>query len=194
MTKKEEIIRICMDIFSESGVQGLTMKAIADRVQISEPAIYRHFQNKRAVIIAMITQIRNEILRCVDDITRQPLHEIEKLHRIFGYHLFYLKEKKAITLELLSESFFRNHPEVRRHMSRLMRDYHVRIRGIIAVGIERKEISEKIDPVAASILFLGALQHLLTIFKLKNNEQEIDLLSGAVFNQFRTILEGGTDL
>ncbi|MBW1660150.1 MAG: helix-turn-helix transcriptional regulator [Deltaproteobacteria bacterium] len=62
MTRKEQIIQTCMEIFSENGIQGLTMKAIADRVHITEPAIYRHFRNKEAVLVAMITQIREELI------------------------------------------------------------------------------------------------------------------------------------
>ena len=191
MTRKEEIVHTCMDIFSESGAQGLTMKAIAERVNITEPAIYRHFQNKQAMIIAMIDKIREEIFRRVDDIVGQPLSDVEKLQKIFSYHLTYLKKKKAITLELLSESFFHTHPEVRWHLYSLMTEYHKRILGILSKGIARGEISRRVRPEAAAILFLGALQHLLTIFKVEGDRHKIDSLSEEVFGQFKIILEGG---
>ena len=193
MTRKEEIVRTCMDIFSESGVQGLTMKAIADRVRITEPAIYRHFRNKEAVLVAMITQIREEIFRRVDEVAHRPIDAVEKLREVFGHHLAYLKRRRAITLELLSESFFHHHPEVRRQMRALLRDYHEKIRGIVADGVERGELPERAQPEAVSILFLGALQHLLTMFKLENDESEIDNLSEKVFHQFKTVLEGGVN-
>jgi len=180
-----------MDIFSESGTEGLTMKAIADRVEISEPAIYRHFKNKQAIIISMITQIRDELFKRVDEIIRRPLTSVEKLYYIFGHHLFFLKEKRGITVALLSESFFHNHPEARRRMLFMLNDYHQRICEIISLGIEKGEIPERINPEAASILFLGSLQHLLTIFKLTNDEKAIDLLAEDVFNLFRNALEGG---
>ncbi len=190
MTRKEEIVQMCMEIFSESGVQGLTMKAMAERLQITEPAIYRHFENKQAVIVAMITQIRDEIFRFVDDVIQRPLNAVEKLHKIFGYHLFYLREKKAIILELLSEPF-RQYPEVHRHITFLLQDYHRRIRQVVVLGIKKREIPRNVQPEAVSILFLGSLQHLLTIFKLEGNEEEIDLLSEEVFRHFCFILEGG---
>ncbi len=193
MTRKEQIIQTCMEIFSENGIQGLTMKAIADRVHITEPAIYRHFRNKEAVLVAMITQIREELFRRVDEIIRRPLASIEKLYRIFGHHLFYLKEKRGITVALLSESFFYSYPEARRHMLFLLNDYHERIREIIAVGIEKGEISRNIHPEAASILFLGALQHLLTIFRLTDDEREVDLASEGVFSLLKTTMEGGNE-
>ncbi|RTZ93879.1 MAG: hypothetical protein DSY91_01235 [Deltaproteobacteria bacterium] len=191
MTRKEEIVQRCMDIFSESGTEGLTMKAIAERVNISEPAIYRHFKNKQAVILAMINQIREELFKRVDEIARRPMSAMDKLYRVFQHHLFYLKERRGITIALLSESFFYNQPKGRELMSFLLNDYHERIREIIAVGIEKGEFSDKINPRAVSILFLGALQHLLTMFRLSVSEAEIDLLSEEVFTHIKSILKGG---
>jgi len=92
MTRKEQIIQTYPEIFSESGAQkGLTMKAIAERVNISEPAIYRHFHNKEAMIIAMIQQVRDELFERVDATIRSPLTSMEKLYQIYKHHLFYLK-------------------------------------------------------------------------------------------------------
>ncbi|MBW1660151.1 MAG: hypothetical protein JRJ48_06610 [Deltaproteobacteria bacterium] len=75
----------------------------------------------------------------------------------------------------------------------LLNDYHERIREIVAVGIEKGEISRSIQPEAASILFLGALQHLLTIFRLTDDEREVDLASEEVFSLLKTTMEGGNE-
>lgn len=193
MTRKEQIVQTCMDIFSEEGVKGLTMKAIAERVHISEPAIYRHFRNKEAVMIAMIQEIRDELFKRVDEISIRPITAAEKLKKIYDHHLFYIKEKKGITVTLLSESFFYRQPEARRHMLFFLNDYLGRIRETIALGIEKKEIPDTVNPYAAAILFLGSLQHLVTIFKLTESERELNLISNEVFEHFRRIFTGGTD-
>ncbi len=193
MTRKEEIVLRCMDIFLEEGVRGLTMKAIAERVNISEPAIYRHFKNKEAVMIAMIHQVRDELFKRVDEIARRPMTAVEKLRKIYDHHLFYIKEKKGITVALLSESFFYHQPEARRHMLFFLNDYLGWIREIIALGIEKGEILDTVNPYAAAILFLGSLQHLITIFRLTESEREITLVSDEVFEHFERILTRGKE-
>ena len=190
MTRKEQIVQTCMDIFSEKGAKGLTMKAIAERVDISEPAIYRHFHNKEAVIIAMIRQVRDELFLRVDEILRRPMAAMEKLERIYDHHLFYLKEKKGITVALLSESFFYDQPEARRYMLFFSNDYHKRIQEVIALGIEKGEIPDTVNPHAASILFMGALQHLVTLFRLTGDEEKLDLISGEVFRHLKKVFTG----
>ncbi len=192
MTRKEQIVQTCMDLFSAHGAEGLTMKAIAERVKISEPAIYRHFRNKQAILLAMTDSIRKEILTYVDEVAQCPSNAMEKLRRIFEHHLMYLKQRRCITLELLSESFIRAKPDVHRQMSSLLRGYHERIRRIIRTGIEEGEFSHDVDPSSASIMFLGTLQHLLTIYKLEGEEKEMDRVSRDVFSQLKTFFSGGT--
>ncbi len=192
MTRKEEIVQTCMDIFMEEGMKGLTMKAIAERIRISEPAIYRHFRNKQAVMIAMIQHIRDELFKRVDDIATRPMPAHEKLRKIYDHHLFYIKEKQGITVALLSESFFYQNKEARRQMLFFLNDYLGRIRAIIALGIEKGEVSETVNPYAAAVLFLGSLQHLVTIFRLTGDEREVNLIADDVFQQFRRTLMEGT--
>jgi len=69
--------------------------------------------------------------------------------------------------------------------------YHERVKEVISLGVENGEIPNTVDPQAASILFMGFLQHLITRFRLTGYEKEIDLVSGVVFDYFRKFLSGG---
>ncbi len=191
MTRKEQIVQTCMDIFLERGAKGLTMKAIADRVDISEPAIYRHFQNKEAVVVAMIEHVRKEMISYVEEVAHENLTTVEMLSKIYAHHLSYIKEKKGITVALLSESFFYQQKEARRHMLLFLKDYLGRIREIIALGIKNREIEKTVNPYASAVLFLGALQHLVTIFRLTGEEREVNLISEEVFKHYIRILTEG---
>jgi len=182
-----------MDIFSEKGAKGLTMKAIAEKVSISEPAIYRHFHDKEAMIVAMIRQVRDELFLRVDKILRCSLTSLEKLKRIYTHHLSYLKEKKGITVALLSESFFYDQPEARQQMLFFSNGYHKKIQAVIALGIEKSEIPDTVDPHAASILFMGALQHLVTLFRLTGDEEKLDRAAGEVFRHLKKVFTGRED-
>lgn len=192
MTRKEEIVQTCIAIFMEEGMKGLTMKAIAERVHVSEPAIYRHFRNKQAVIVAMICYIRDELFERVDEIVARRIPAVEKLHKIYEHHLFYIKEKQGITVALLSESFFYHQREAREQMLLFLKDYLGKIRKIIVLGIKNGEVRETVNPYAAAILFLGALQHLVTIFRLTGEEKEVNLISDEVFEHYTRILMEGT--
>ncbi len=59
--RKEQIITEAMGLISENGISGMTMAGIAERVGISEPALYRHFENRREILLAALERV-NAIL------------------------------------------------------------------------------------------------------------------------------------
>ena len=44
MSRKEEIIEVCVEIIDNDGFLNLSMKTIADRLGIKPPSLYKHFQ------------------------------------------------------------------------------------------------------------------------------------------------------
>jgi len=45
--RKVMIINVARDLVIREGVQALTIKNLSRKNKISEPAVYRHFKNKR---------------------------------------------------------------------------------------------------------------------------------------------------
>ena len=64
--RQAEIIKTATEIVSNSGIQSLTTKSLAEKISISEPAIYRHFKNKSEIVRAMIRQfdVDFDAVRC----------------------------------------------------------------------------------------------------------------------------------
>lgn len=56
-----EIIVAAGKILSTSGVGGLTIKNLAREMGFSESAIYRHFDSKEAIIIAMLNFLAEDM-------------------------------------------------------------------------------------------------------------------------------------
>ena len=61
-----EIIEATGKILTTSGVSRLTIKNLAKEMQFSESAIYRHFESKEEIIIAMLdylSETMDELLK-----------------------------------------------------------------------------------------------------------------------------------
>jgi AcrR family transcriptional regulator len=57
--RQQEIIDVALDLISQKGIQGLTMKNLSKEIGISEPAIYRHFENKIEILLAVLDLFRD---------------------------------------------------------------------------------------------------------------------------------------
>ena len=54
MDRQDEILDRTIELLREAGLAGLTMKKVAERVGFTEPAIYRHFPNKQALLAGVL--------------------------------------------------------------------------------------------------------------------------------------------
>jgi AcrR family transcriptional regulator len=47
---REKILDAALEVFAKEGVEGVTMRALADAIEYSPPVIYAHFRDKEAII------------------------------------------------------------------------------------------------------------------------------------------------
>lgn len=57
--RQKEILQVSVDIISQHGIQGLTIKNIASRIGTSEPAIYRHYKNKIHILLSILETFKD---------------------------------------------------------------------------------------------------------------------------------------
>ncbi len=77
--RKGEILDAALDVFAERGYSGGSMREIATRVGVSEPALYRHFSGKEALFLSLIKlgagRLRNEAFELIDALRPETLRE-----------------------------------------------------------------------------------------------------------------------
>lgn len=52
--RREQILNETINLIMQSGLSGATMIRIAEKVGISQPAIYRHFKNRKEIMLASV--------------------------------------------------------------------------------------------------------------------------------------------
>jgi AcrR family transcriptional regulator len=50
---RERILDVALDLFTDQGFDGTSMREIAERLGISKPAIYYHFTSKEEILTAL---------------------------------------------------------------------------------------------------------------------------------------------
>lgn len=106
-----EILGISLEIISKEGIQNFTMRQIATEAGISEPAIYRHFPNKVAILEALLDQFaeRHKVL-AAEFLDGKDFANAGKFMLAV---LKNLSERPALSAIIFSEEIFRNEPLLR---------------------------------------------------------------------------------
>ncbi len=166
-SRKEIILQQAMELIIENGLGGLTMSNVARRMEFTEPAMYRHFQNKQDLVISLIQRVSV----CLDDIFNQ--FDQNEPPEIFFPHYFealleYFQKVRGVTLLFLSESSFNSAQATRDELQLMFKAQNQRISSYLEKAQARGEILPDTDPTAAALVFLGTVQAITTRFLLSS--------------------------
>jgi AcrR family transcriptional regulator len=88
---REKILDVARELFARDGVDAVTMRAIAERIEYSPPVIYSHFADKHALIQELCYRDFRALAQAFGHIGRieDPL---ERLRRLAGAYIDYALE------------------------------------------------------------------------------------------------------
>ncbi len=150
--RKEEIVDRTFELVREHGFAGLRMRQIADKVGVTEGALYRHFPSKEAILLALVDRIEGRLLGPIRQIaSRADLSPERKLEEILRHHLRTVIESRSLPILLISEASFSEFEELRARMRGLLSTYL----GILESIARQVETAEGLEPRELAVLLLG---------------------------------------
>jgi len=79
---RERILDAALEVFATEGVEGVTMRALADAIEYTPPVIYAHFRDKDAIIEELCYRQLRTLAKAFANF--QALDPVERLRQI-GY-------------------------------------------------------------------------------------------------------------
>ncbi|OYT17012.1 MAG: TetR family transcriptional regulator [Bacteroidetes bacterium 4572_77] len=159
--RQSEIIEKSIEIIAHKGIQGLTIKNLSKEIGISEPAIYRHFDSKTAILVALLStfedmaDMMNMLMQNSQDTA------IEKIEFIFSRMTEVFEETPSLVSVIFSEEIFKNEKVLLEKITLILNKNEETIHSIIKMGQEKGEIRTDIYYKNISLMFMGSLRLLV---------------------------------
>jgi AcrR family transcriptional regulator len=153
--RQDEILDRTIELLREAGLAGLTMKKVAERVGFTEPAIYRHFPNKQALLVGVANRLSKLFLgpvRAISEETDTP--PLDRIERIVAHHVGLIMDLDGIPILLLAEATA-TEGALGRKMAEIAGTY-LEIVGRLAAEIPRPPGSPPADIAVLPVLGLAA--------------------------------------
>jgi AcrR family transcriptional regulator len=153
--RQDEILDRTIELLREAGLAGLTMKKVAERVGFTEPAIYRHFPNKQALLVGVAGRLSKLFLgpvRAISEETDTP--PLDRIERIVAHHVGLIMDLDGIPILLLAEATA-TEGALGRKMAEIAGTY-LEIVGRLAAEIPRPPGSPPADIAVLPVLGLAA--------------------------------------
>jgi len=154
--RQKIIIDEAIKIIHEAGYESLSIRELASKVQISEPAIYRHFLNKEDIILGILSRI-GEFDHKLEDNLAGGKTAAEKLKRFIQFHFDFLQKNKEMTSVLFSEDIFNQSDLLKQKLMRIIKYRKSLLTSIIDQGKDEKDI-KNIETANIVTMILGFIR------------------------------------
>jgi AcrR family transcriptional regulator len=71
-TSRDEIVAAGRDLLEDGGLETVTMQAVAERVGVRAPSLYKRVPNRGALIAAIVADAQGDLRRELEPLTNQP--------------------------------------------------------------------------------------------------------------------------
>lgn len=156
--RKKEIIDAARQLIMREGVQGVTIKNISRKNRISEPAIYRHFENKRAILLGVIENFEGNLMAATEKPIERRRNPLDKLKEIMRTHLIFTEKKRGMLFAITAESIHFNDDFLRRRILQVIEKYKGRIKNILNEAKREGFLREDLNLDVAALAFFGLIQ------------------------------------
>jgi len=159
--RQQQIIESAIKIIANNGIQKLTTKKLAEEIGISEPALYRHFNNKLSIMKAIIKYFQIKMQPAIIELNSE-IDSIQKIKNFFYEHLRIMNCNPQFAKVIFSEANFRYDEDLISKMNNMMTRSQNLLESTIQTGQQSNEIISDITPLTLSRLIIGPLRLLIT--------------------------------
>ncbi len=185
--RQKQIIDISIHIISDRGLQDLTMKNLSHELGISEPAIYRHFESKQKIIIAVLESFKHQNRLIETPLPIDGEQSFLHLTKYIEMIIKRLKDNPALSAVIFSEDIFQNQTELSDLVKNIMNSTILFFRNLIDKGQQDGSIRRDIEKDDLSVIVMGSLRQIVTVWRLSGFS--IDLIeSGNKLNRTLGVL------
>lgn len=159
--RQSEIIRVSIELAAEKGVDSVTTQDMADAMQLTQGAIFRHFATKDDIWVAVIEWIRDRLMKVVDKAAADATDPINAIERMFFAHIAFISKHPAIPRLLFSELLHKKSSKLRQLIEGIISGYEARIASLLEEAKSQVLVSVDLDSQSAAVLYIGMIQGLV---------------------------------
>ncbi len=158
--RKREIVSTALKLADKVGPDRLSAAMIARNVEISQPAVFKHFSSMNALWLAVAAHIETAMKKKWEAAFSAEKDEREQLRDLVLAQLRFIQTVPAVPGILFSRELHAGNKGLRQAFLKIMSALHNRITNIIASGQESGVFSRDVPAVDSAYLVLGFIQGL----------------------------------
>jgi AcrR family transcriptional regulator len=168
--RQRQIVAAVLALARERGPDAITTHAIADRMGVTQGAVFRHFPDKEAIWLAVFAWVREALGAAIAAAVARADTPLAKIERAFVAHVAFLAANPGVARVLFHELQYPGGTRVRDDVREMIGGYRRRIAALFRASRAAGEVAQDLDAAIASALYIGAVQGLVIEASLAGGE------------------------
>ncbi|MGB6241902.1 MAG: TetR/AcrR family transcriptional regulator [Castellaniella sp.] len=182
--RRAATVQSVIELAARCNPADITTAAIAQHMQLTQGALFRHFPNKEAIWDAVMSYACETLLARIDAATAQTDGPLAALHAMFQAHVDFIVDHPGIPRILFAELQHDHPTPAKSQVQGLLAHYREKLLGHARRGIDQGELHSALDLDALPVLFVGMIQGLVIQSMLAGDIQRMQHQAPAVFTLF----------
>jgi len=153
--RQAEIKKALLEIIDQEGMHNLSTRKLAEKVGVTEGALFKHFKSKRDMILAIVDEVESGLMRSLEHVAAAEGGADELLFRFLCTHIRYLVANKGITILLFSEAANVNDSELKSRLLAILNGQKRLVRAIVGRGIEDGIWNASLNVDSVATIYMG---------------------------------------
>lgn len=184
-----QILDVCINLIAEGGIQNLTTKHIAEKVGVSEPALYRHFQSKQDILCSILDDFKTKANNEIININNNKQLSSDKIKSLFLTRIKTFYNKPELSKVIFSEEIFQNEIILSQKVMEIMQLHQKAFSIFIKKAQENNEINTKISSENLCIFIMGGLRLLVTRWRLSGFSFDLKEKAEDLWNSIEILIK-----
>lgn len=167
--RQQQIIDVSLELISENGIQGLTIKNLAKKIGFSESAIYRHYENKIEILVAILNYFKENTERIFITALKSDEDTISKIQNLFINQFRIFTKSPSFLAVIFSEELFRNETILSERVAEIMNNNLDTLTKIIRIGQNKGEVRNDIEASHLGLVVMGTLRLFVKKWQISNH-------------------------
>ncbi len=182
--RQMQIVQAAIEVIARQGYERLTTKNLANRLGVTDAALYKHFSSKKDLIRMILCYFEHVSCQVIEEINSQDLSPIERISRFVlnRYELF--TQEPDLAMVMFSEELFKNDHSFVEYLRSIMHIHRDEVLGYIMQGQRDGQIREDLNPMHLFRTIVGSMR--LTVTQWNLSKHSFDLLEEGT-DLFKTI-------
>jgi AcrR family transcriptional regulator len=173
LTRKEEIVIVAAKLFKEKGYSAVSMRDIAQQMDIKAASLYNHIKSKQEILSSLVLHVAREFTNSTQTITSQDGTALQRLKKLIEVHIDITLHHADAIAALNNDWMHLDGQDLLDFIA--MRDqYEENFRSIIKQGIQTQQIKAK-EPEVILFSILSTLRTLY-LWNEKRGKLEVNVL------------------